>query len=125
MSELVIVWTWKEFESLAANLKSNSIVYSLNQNTISKTKEPACQGLILPRPNPFHIYLDFPKGNAFGDVTIPLREKNYERFLEDLDLIKFLKKELGKEGLSWFSFFPLFVNWLVIIKFFVKRFYGS
>jgi hypothetical protein len=104
LSELVRVRTWKEFKRLAVELKPVSIVYSIDQNAMSKTKEPTCLRLILPAQNAYHVYVDFPKGNALRETAIPIRENKNGRFLEDQDIIEFLKKELGRENLAVFSY---------------------
>lgn len=104
MSELVRVRKWEEFKRLVAELKPASIVYSIDHNAMSKTKELTCLRLILPAPNAYYVYVDFPKGNALRDTAIPIRENKNGRFLEDQDIIKFLKKELGREDLAVFSY---------------------
>ena len=104
MSELVRVRSWKEFKRLAAELKPASIVYSIDQNAMSKTKELTCLRLILPAPGAYYVYVDFPKGNALRDTEIRLHEGSNGRFLEDQDIIDFLKNALGREDLSVFSY---------------------
>lgn len=104
MSELIRVKTWKEFKRLATELKPASIVYSIDQNALSKTKEPSCLRLILPAPNAYYVYVDFPKENALRETAIPLRENKHGRFLEDQDVIDFLKKALGRDDLAVFSY---------------------
>ena len=105
MSEVVRVRSWKEFKRLAAELKPASIVYSIDQNGMSKTKEPTCLRLILPAPNAYYVYVDFPKGSALRDTAIPIHEnKDGLRNLEDQDIIRFLKKELEREDLAVFSY---------------------
>jgi len=104
LSELVRVRKWEEFKRLAMELKSDSIVYSIDQNGMSKTKELTCLRVILPAQNAYYVYLDFPKGNALRETAIPIHENKNGRFLEDQDVIKFLKKELGREDLTVFSY---------------------
>jgi hypothetical protein len=104
LSEVVRLRSWKEFKRLAAELKPDSIVYSIDQNGMSKTKELTCLRLILPAQNAYYVYVDFPKGNALRDTAIPIHKNNQNRFLEDQDIINFLKKELGREDLSVFSY---------------------
>ncbi len=104
MSEVIRLRKWKEFKRLTAELKPDSIVYSIDQNGMSKTKELTCLRVILPAQNAYYVYLDFPKGNALRDTKVPIRETKYGRFLEDQDIIKFLKKELGREDLAVFSY---------------------
>ena len=104
MSEVVRLRSWKEFKRLAVELKPDSIVYSIDQNGMSKTKELTCLRLILPAQNAYYVYVDFPKGNALRDTAIPIHKNKNNRFLEDQDIIKFLKKELGREDLAVFSY---------------------
>jgi hypothetical protein len=105
LSEFVRVRTWKEFKGLAKKLKPDSVVYSIDQNGMSKTKELTCLRLIIPAQNAYYIYVDFPKGNALRETTIPIREnKDGFRCLEDQDIIRFIKKELEREDLPVFSY---------------------
>jgi len=87
-------------------LKPDSIVYSIDQNGMSKTKELTALRLILLARGGYYVYLDFPRGkeNVLRETRIPIREgKNGIRCLEDADIIRFIKRELG-ENLSVFSF---------------------
>jgi hypothetical protein len=87
-------------------LKPDSIVYSIDQNGMSKTKELTALRLILLARGGYYVYLDFPRGkeNALRETGIPIHEdKNGTRCLEDDDVIRFVKRELG-ENLSVFSF---------------------
>jgi hypothetical protein len=104
LSEFVRVRTWEEFKRLAVELKPAAVVYSIDQNAMSKTKEPTCLRLILPAQNAYYVYVDFPKGNALRETAIPIRENKNGRFLEDQDVIRFLKNALGREELSVFSY---------------------
>ncbi len=104
MSEVVRLKSWSEFKRLVAELKPASVVYSIDQNAMSQTKEPTCLRLILPAPNAYYVYVDFPRGNALRETAIPIRENKYGRFLEDQDIIDFLKKELGRADLAVFSY---------------------
>jgi hypothetical protein len=104
LSEVVRLRKWKEFKQLAMELKPASIVYSIDQNGMSKTKELTCLRVILPAQNAYYVYLDFPKGNTLRDTAIPIRENKYGRFIEDHDIINFLKKELGRADLAVFSY---------------------
>jgi len=104
LSEVVRLRKWKEFKQLAMKLKPASIVYSIDQDGMSKAKELTCLRVILPAQNAYYVYLDFPKGNTLRDTAIPIRENKYGLFLEDQDVINFLKKELGREDLAVFSY---------------------
>jgi len=104
LSEVVRLRSWKEFKRLAVELKPDSITYSIDQNAMSKTKEPTCLRLILVAPRAYYIYVDFPKGNTLRDTEIPIRSNKYGRFLEDRDIKEFLRKELGRKDLAVFSY---------------------
>lgn len=104
MSDLVRVRKWTEFKRLVKELKPDSIVYSIDQNAMSKTKELTCLRLILPAPEAYYVYVDFPKGNVLRDTGLPLHEGQNGRFLEDQDIVDFLKKALGREDLAVFSY---------------------
>jgi len=62
LSKTLRVRKWKEFKQLAEKLKPKAIVYSIDQNGSTKTKELTCLRLILPTQNACYIYIDFPKG---------------------------------------------------------------
>lgn len=106
MSDLVRVRKWTEFKRLVMELKPDSIVYSIDQNGMTKTKELTALRLILLARGGYYVYLDFPRGkeNVLRETGIPIHEdKNGVRCLEDDDVIRFIKRELG-ENLSVFSF---------------------
>jgi hypothetical protein len=106
LSDLVRVRKWTEFKRLVMELKPDSIVYSIDQNAMSKTKELTALRLILLAQGGYYVYIDFPKGNGnlMRETGIPIREdKNGNRCLEDEDVIRFIKRELG-ENLQVFSF---------------------
>ena len=87
-------------------LKPDSIVYSIDQNAMSKTKELTALRFILLAKGGYHVYLDFPRGkeNVMRETGIPIHEdRNGVRFLEDEDVTRFIKRELG-ENLQVFSF---------------------
>jgi len=73
---------------------------------MSKTKELTALRLILLAQGGYYVYLDFPKGkeNVMRETGIPIREDaKGVRCLEDEDVIRFIKQELG-ENLQVFSF---------------------
>jgi len=86
-------------------LKPDSIVYSIDQNALSKTKELTALRFILLAKGGYYVYLDFPRGkeNVMRETGIPIHEDNAVRCLEDEDIIRFIKRELG-ENLAVFSF---------------------
>ncbi|MEM3000380.1 MAG: hypothetical protein QXV09_07000 [Candidatus Bathyarchaeia archaeon] len=107
MSDLVRVRKWEEFRQLVLSLKPESLVYSIDQNAMSKTKEPTALRLILLAQGGYHIYIDFPAGekeNKLRETGIPIHmDKNGNRYLEDEDVIRFIKQQFG-ENLRVFSF---------------------
>ena len=106
MSDLVRVRKWAEFKRLVLELKPESIVYSIDQNAMSKVKELTALRFILLARGGYHVYVDFPRGkeNVMRETGIQIREdKNGVRFLTDEDVVRFIKRELG-ENLKVFSF---------------------
>ncbi|MGB9915207.1 MAG: hypothetical protein ACPLIG_06295 [Candidatus Bathyarchaeales archaeon] len=107
MSDLVRVRKWEEFKQLVLSLKPESLVYSIDQNAMSKTKEPTALRLILLAQGGYHIYIDFPAGekeNKLRETGIPIHmDKNRNRYLEDEDVLRFIKQQFG-ENLRVFSF---------------------
>jgi len=86
-------------------LKPDAVVYSIDQNGMSATKELTCLRLILPARNGYYVYVDFPKGNVLRETGIPIHDdKKGNRFLEDQDIIQFLRAALGRENLPVYSF---------------------
>ena len=97
---------WGDFKRLVKELKPASIVYSIDQNAMSKTKELTALRFILLAKGGYYVYLDFPKGNenVMRETGIQIRRnKNGARYLEDEDVIQFIKRELG-EKMQVFSF---------------------
>jgi len=106
LRDLIRVRKWTEFKSLVLELKPDSIVYSIDQNAMSKTKELTALRLILLARGGYHVYIDFPKGNenVLRETGIPIHEdKKGNRSLEDKDIRQFIKQEFG-ENLKVFSF---------------------
>ena len=106
LSDLVRVRKWTEFKRLFSELKPDSIVYSIDQNGVSRTKELTALRLILLARGGYYVYLDFPRGkeNVLRETGVPVHvDQNENRFLEDEDVIRFIKRELG-ENLPVFSF---------------------
>jgi hypothetical protein len=100
---LVRVKTFEEFKRLVLELKPPSLVYIIEQNGLTPTREMTVLRLLLPAKNAYYVYLDFPKGNALRETAISIREDKGNRHLEDDDIKHFLKKEFG-EKMSIFSY---------------------
>ena len=106
MSErLVRIKSWQEFKNAVEQLKPTSLVYIIEQNGLSKTKETTVLRLIIPAKNAYHVYLDFPKENALRETGIPIRsDRMGNRHLEDEDIKQFIKKHFGED-------MPVFSYW--------------
>jgi hypothetical protein len=101
---LIRVKSWAEFKRLVDELKPSSIVYIIEQNGVSRTKELTVLRLILPAQNAYYMYLDFPKETALRETGIPIRtDRTGNRHLEDEDIKHFIRKEFG-EGMPVFSY---------------------
>ena len=106
MSDMQRVRKWEDFKRLVEELKPESIVYSIDQNAMSKTKELTALRFILLAQGGYYVFLDFPRGNenVMRETGIQiLIDKNGVRYLEDEDVVCFIKRELG-EKLQVFSF---------------------
>jgi hypothetical protein len=98
------VKTWEEFKRLVTELKPSSLVYIIEQNGLTQTRETTILRLILPAQNAYYVYLDFPKGNTLRETAIPIHDDKGNRHLEDDDIKQFLKKEFGEK-------MPIFSYW--------------
>lgn len=106
LSDLVRVRKWSEFKRLVKELKPDSIVFSIDQNAMSKTKDLTALRLILLAKGGYHVYLDFPKGkeNVMRETGIQIHEdENGVRSLTDENVIRFIKGEFG-ENMKVFAF---------------------
>jgi hypothetical protein len=106
LSDLVRVRKWAEFKRLVLELKPESIVYSIDQNAMSKVKELTALRFILLARGGYYVYVDFPRGkeNVMRETGVQIREdKNGVRFLTDEDVTRFIRREFGGQ-LKVFSF---------------------
>lgn len=96
---------WEDFKQLVIKTKPDSVVYIIEQNGLSECKETTVLRLILPVPQAYYIYLDFPKGDALRETAVPIRgDKLGNRTLEDQDVRDFLKGAFGRSDLKIYSF---------------------
>ena len=100
---LIRVKSWIEFKRLVTELKPDSLVYIIEQNGLTPKREMTILRLILPAKNGYYIYLDFPKENVLRETVIPIHNDKGNRYLEDDDIKRFLKKEFG-ENMPIFSY---------------------
>jgi len=101
---LIRVKRWEEFKRLVTELKPKSLVYIIEQNGLTQTREMTVLRLILPSQNSYHVYLDFPKGDALRETAIPIHDDKGNRHLEDDEIKRFLNKEFGENT-------PIFSYW--------------
>jgi hypothetical protein len=93
-----------EFKHLVAELKPDSVVYIIEQNGLTQNREMTVLRLLLPAKNAYYVYLDFPKDNALRETAIAIHSSGGNRHLDDDDIKRFLKKELGEK-------MPVFSYW--------------
>lgn len=105
LNSVIRVRNWIEFKKIANELKPKAIVYSIDQNGKTKNKELTCLRLIMPTQNKCYVYVDFPKGENLRETGISIYEKrNIPRYLEDRDIISFIKNQLQRKDLNVYSF---------------------
>ncbi len=108
MDKVVRVKSWREFKSLAINLKPKSMVYNIEQNGLSPERELTSLRLIMPTQQVYYIFLDFPKEDKLRETGIRIRKDvNGNRCIEDKDVIDFLKIQLEREDLPVFSYWTI------------------
>jgi hypothetical protein len=88
--------SWDEFGRLVVELKPNSLVYIIEQDGLTRTREMTVLRLILPASKGCFVYLDFPRGEALRETVIPIHDDKDNRHLEDDEIKQFLKKEFGR-----------------------------
>jgi len=105
---VVKVKSWEEFKRLAHELKPHSIVYNIEQSGLSPTRELTSLRLIISGQEKYNIFLDFPKGEKLRETGIPFRrDKKGNRYIEDGDVINFLKTQLKMENLTICSYWTI------------------
>ena len=130
--EVVKVKSWEEFKRLVMEKKPNSIVYNIEQNGLSPASPVlTCSGrmrvliynieqnglspareltnlrLIIPCKESYYVFIDFCKGDRLKETGISLRrDKTGNRYIDEKDVIQFLKKQLG-ENLAICSYWTI------------------
>jgi hypothetical protein len=62
----------------------------------------------MPTQEVYYIFLDFPKEEALRETCIPIRrDKKGNRYLEDKDVISFLKTQLERKDLTVCSYWTI------------------
>src|SRR5512136_1915860 len=106
MSEgIVRVKSWEEFKQLAIDLRPQSMVYVIEQDARSPTKELTVLRLMLPAAKGIYILLDFSDGRKLRQTGIPLHvDKLGNHFIEDDDVKDFLRNQLKRPSLPIYSY---------------------
>jgi hypothetical protein len=105
---VVKVRSWKEFKRLAEELKPNAIVYNIEQDGLSPKRELTNLRLILPAGKAYHVFIDFPKGEALRETGIPIsRDAQGNRYIKEEDVINFLKTQFKREDLIICSYWTI------------------
>ncbi|MEM3055555.1 MAG: hypothetical protein QXM52_07625 [Candidatus Bathyarchaeia archaeon] len=109
MGEGVIkIRSWEEFKRLAEELKPQAIVYNIEQDGLSPKRELTNLRLILPAGKAYHVFIDSARGNALKGTSIPFRrDANGNRYLEEEDVIKFLKDQFKRNDLTICSYWTI------------------
>ena len=103
---MIKVKDWKNFKELINRENLESIVYNIEQNGLSESRELTVLRLIAPG-NQYYVFIDFPSGEKLRGTEIQLhRDKNGNRYIEERDVIDFLKKQFKKE-LKIFSYWTI------------------
>ncbi|MGB9854066.1 MAG: hypothetical protein ACPLRY_04580 [Candidatus Bathyarchaeales archaeon] len=105
---VVKIRSWAEFKRLAESFKPNAIVYNIEQNGLSPNRELTNLRLILPSGPAYYVFIDFPKGEALKETGIPIRrDTKGNRYLEEEDVIKFLKDQFKRNDLTLCSYWTI------------------
>jgi len=105
---VVKVRSWKEFKRLVEELKAKSIVYNIEQNGFSPKRELTNLRLILPSEKAYYVFIDFAKDDALKDTGILLRrDAGGNRYIEEEDVIKFLKNQFKRNDLTLCSYWTI------------------
>ena len=108
MGRVIRVKSWQEFKRLAINLKPESVVYDIEQNSLSPERELTCLRLIMPTQEVYYIFLDFPREDRLRETGIPIqKDKKGNRCIEDKEVIDFLKTQLERKDLTVCSYWTI------------------
>ncbi|MEM3729042.1 MAG: hypothetical protein QXF75_07615 [Candidatus Bathyarchaeia archaeon] len=105
---VVKVRSWTEFKRLVESFKPKTIVYNIEQNGLSPKRELTNLRLILPSGPAYYVFLDFAEGERLRETGIPLRkDAKGNRYLEEEDVVKFLKEQFKREDLTVCSYWTI------------------
>jgi hypothetical protein len=100
---------WAEFKQLAERLKPKAIVYNIEQNGLSPQRELTNLRLILPAGPAYYVMIDSPRGGErLKETGIALRRDGKGNpYLEEEDVIKFLKEQFKRDDLIICSYWTI------------------
>lgn len=105
--KVVKVKSWEDFKRLMNTLNPNSVVYNIEQNGLSPTRELTNLRLIIPSKEAYYVFLDFSRGDRLKETGISLRrDKKGKSYIDEKDVIQFLKTQLG-ENLTICSYWTI------------------
>jgi len=105
-SGVVKVRSWEEFRRLAVELKPKAVAYNIEQSV--PARELTSLRLILPSRGVEYVFFDFPKGDKLRETGVSLRkDKKGNRYLDDEDVINFVKKKLNRKDLTICSYWTI------------------
>lgn len=105
---VVKVRCWTEFKRLVESFKPKAIVYNIEQDGLSPKRELTNLRLILPSGPAYYVFLDFAEGERLRETGIQLRkDAKGNRYLEEEDVIKFIKEQFKREDLTVCSYWTI------------------
>jgi len=101
--------SWAKFKQLAESLKPKAIVYNIEQNGLSPQRELTNLRLILPAGPAYYVLIDSPMGGErLRETGISLRRDGKGNpYLEEEDVIKFLKEQFKRNDLIICSYWSI------------------
>lgn len=106
---VVKVRSWAEFKQLTERLRPKAIVYNIEQDGLSPRRELTNLRLILPAGPAYYVMIDSSRdGEKLRETGIPLRrDAKGNRYLEEEDVVKFLKEQFKREDLLFCSYWTI------------------
>ncbi|MCW1296672.1 MAG: hypothetical protein OH319_03240 [Candidatus Parvarchaeota archaeon] len=97
-SKIVKIRNWQKFKELINTQGLESIVYNIEQNGLSESRELTVLRIIAPLKDGYYIFIDFPKEDKLGETGIRLSKDNFgNRYIDEKDVIDFLKHQFNKK----------------------------
>ncbi|MEM0057953.1 MAG: hypothetical protein QXG58_03760 [Candidatus Bathyarchaeia archaeon] len=105
---VVKIRSWVEFKHLVEDFKPKAIVYNIEQDGLSPKRELTNLRLILPSGPAYYVFLDSAGGDRLRGTGIPLRrDTKGNRYLEEEDVVKFLREHFKREDLTLCSYWTI------------------